>query len=107
MFHRLIYLISSPDRQIKSPLLKWVDGCYTIQVTSLCQHGQVAFVILLRIIFKWSSARFTKVVTTAEDIVECEYQPGKCEKAYRLIILRNPLDVIQYFETNRHTGQRA
>jgi hypothetical protein len=24
--------------------------------------------------------RFTKAVTKAEDIVECEYQPGKCEK---------------------------
>ena len=39
--------------------------------------------------------RFTKVVTKAEDIIECEYQPGKCEKPYRLIILRKTLDVIK------------
>jgi hypothetical protein len=39
--------------------------------------------------------KFKKIVTTTEDIAECEYRPGKCTKAYRLIILRKTLDVVQ------------
>ena len=39
--------------------------------------------------------KFKKIVTTSEDIAECEYQPGKCKKTYRLIILRKTLDVVK------------
>lgn len=39
--------------------------------------------------------QFKKIVTKAEDIAECEYQPGKCKKPYRLIILRKTLDVVR------------
>ena len=39
--------------------------------------------------------KFKKIVTTAEDIAECAYRPGKCQKTYRLIILRKTLDVVR------------
>lgn len=39
--------------------------------------------------------KFKKIITKAEDITECEYRPGKCEKTYRLIILRKTLDVVK------------
>jgi len=38
---------------------------------------------------------FKKITTTAEDITECEYQPGKCKKPYRLIIVRKTITVVQ------------
>jgi len=39
--------------------------------------------------------KFKKIVTKAEDFVECEYRPGKCKKSYRLIILRKTFDVVR------------
>jgi hypothetical protein len=39
--------------------------------------------------------KFKKIITTAEDIAECEYRPVKCKKTYRLIILRKTLDVVR------------
>lgn len=56
---------------------------------------------------RWFKNRqFKKIVTTAEDIAECEYQPGKCETTYRLTILRKTLDVVRgevnLFEDVRH-----
>jgi hypothetical protein len=39
--------------------------------------------------------KFRKIITKAEDIVECEYRPGKCKKSYRLIILRKTFDVVK------------
>ncbi len=39
--------------------------------------------------------KFKRITTTAEDITECEYQPGKCKKPYRLIILRKTVTVLQ------------
>jgi len=38
---------------------------------------------------------YKKITTTAEDIAEIEYQPGKCKKGYRLIILRKTLEVVR------------
>jgi len=39
--------------------------------------------------------KFKKIQTTAEDIVHLTYQPGKCKKTYRLIILRKTFDVVK------------
>jgi hypothetical protein len=45
---------------------------------------------------RWSkNVEFKKIVTTAEDITECDYRPVKCKKTYRLIILRKTLDVVR------------
>lgn len=39
--------------------------------------------------------KFKKIITKAEDVVETEYRPGKCQKTYRLIILRKTLEVVK------------
>jgi hypothetical protein len=39
--------------------------------------------------------KYKKITTCAEDIAEIEYRPGKCKKAYRLIILRKTLEVVK------------
>jgi len=39
--------------------------------------------------------KFKKIVTRSEDVAEITYRPGKCEKSYRLIILRKTFDVIK------------
>lgn len=36
---------------------------------------------------------YKKIRTTAEDVVEFSYQPGKCKKAYRVVALRKNLSV--------------
>ena len=38
---------------------------------------------------------YKRIETVAEDIAEISYQPGKCEKPYRLIILRKTQDVLK------------
>lgn len=39
--------------------------------------------------------KFKKIITTSEDVTECDYRPGKCKKTYRLIILRKTFDVVK------------
>ncbi len=39
--------------------------------------------------------KFKRITTTAEDVTDCQYQPGKCKKPYRLIILRKTVTVLQ------------
>ena len=39
--------------------------------------------------------KFKKIRTTAEEVVHLTYRPGKCQKTYRLIILRKTLDVLR------------
>ncbi len=39
--------------------------------------------------------KYKKIVTTAEDFAVFEYQPSKCKKAYRMIVLRKTLEVIK------------
>jgi len=39
--------------------------------------------------------KYKKIVTVAEHFTSFEYQPGKCKKAYRLIVLRKTLNIIK------------
>jgi hypothetical protein len=63
--------------------------------------------------------KFKRIVTRAEAIAECEYRPVKCNKPYRLIILRKTLEVLKgemnlfddvryfFFITNDHKRSAA